>query len=385
MHQPSSEPVALDLRRAPQGLRLGRLKRGLQGGFTLLEVMVAIAIAGFTTAALYQTFSMQSKQFVVQDLQMEMNQNLRFASDMVTRSVRMAGYGTGGYVSGLLGPTNPGNSSESSQLPVIIPWDANGANGTDAITVVYADPSLMMDTQNNIIESCDTTSLTFRPALLDNAVKLAQLQAGDLMVCFDYADIRGIETYLWQLSGAPNIGTGAVPINDNSGLTDFDTLCSGTENLTPVMTCSKANVYTFYVDDTADGIGPGSPAHPTLMLDMDMDWPDADDVPLVDNIEDLQLEYCLEDATTGSVDCSVSTNWVPGSSVTAATQAHLIWMVRLSLIGRSSREEPNDLREDVRKAVANRAAGAAGSPDHYLRQYFSTEVAVRNLRYQANL
>lgn len=363
----------------PSGARLLRLARR---GFTLLEVMVAIAIAAFVTAALYATFSVQSKQFITQDLQMEMNQNMRFAVDMVSRSVRMAGYGTSGYVTGVLGPSNPGNSSEANQLPVIIPWDANGANGTDAITVVYADPSLMMDSSNTVVEACSTTSITFRPGMMDNATKLTQYDSGDLLICFDYADMRGMETYLWEISGSPDLTSGAIPVSDNSGYSDYDAVCGSTENLTPVMTCSKANVYTFYVDDVSDGVGPGSPDHPTLMLDMDMDWPADDDVPLVDDIEDLQFEYCVA-GVSGDVDCSLAANWVDGASVVAATQAHDIWMVRMSLVARSTREEPEDLYPGSRRALANRSAGT--TTDHYLRQYFSSEITVRNLRYQANL
>jgi hypothetical protein len=344
--------------------------------------MVAIAIAGFVTAALYATFSVQSKQFITQDLQMEMNQNMRFAVDMVTRSVRMAGYGTSGYVTGVLGPSNPGSSSADDQLPVIIPWDANGTNGTDAITVVYADPSLMMDSDNTALEPCDTTTLTFRPGMLDHATKLTQYEAGDLLTCFDYADMRGMETYLWEISGSPDLASGVIPVFDNSALNDYSTVCGSSENLTPVMTCSKANIYTFYVDDTSDGVGPGSEEHPTLMLDLDMDWPADDDVPLVDDIEDLQFEYCLAD-TSGTIDCSLPGSWVDGSSVTAASQAHDIWMVRMSLVTRSTREEPEDIYPGSRLSLANRSAGAGS--DHYLRQYFSTEISVRNLRYQANL
>ena len=109
-----------------------------------------------------------------------------------------------------------------------------------------------------------------------------------------------------------------------------------------------------------------------------------DDVPLVDNIEDLQFEFCLEDASLGTVDCSDSSNWVDGNVVTASTQAHLIWAVRVGVIARSSREEFGDRMPAARPALGNRSAGASGS-DHYYRQVLSTEVAVRNLRYQANL
>ena len=33
------------------------------------------------------------------------------------------------------------------------------------------------------------------------------------------------------------------------------------------------------------------------MMDFNLDWPSADDVPLVDNIEDVQFEYCVNDGT----------------------------------------------------------------------------------------
>ena len=194
-------------------------------GFTLIEVMIAIAIAGVTTAGLYGLFTMQSRQLLTQDLQMEMNQNLRFSTDMLSRSIRMAGYGTGGYVAGVLGPTNPGNSSQDSLLPVIIPWDANGANGTDALTVVYGDPALVMDSSSDTIEPCSTTSISFRPTMLDNAAKLAQYQAGDLLMCFDYADMRGMETYLWTVTSV-NAASGVIAVSDNSGLSDYANVCS---------------------------------------------------------------------------------------------------------------------------------------------------------------
>ena len=369
---------------APRPLRSAPLRAAARAGFTLIEVMVAVAIAAVTVAGLYGLFTIQSRQLMTQDLHMEMNQNLRFSTDMLTRSIRMAGYGTSGYISGILGPTNPGNGSADSLLPALIPWDADGANGTDAITVVYADPSLMMDTSNSTIESCTTTSLTFRTSMLGNNARLAQYQAGDLLVCFDYADMRGMETYLWEITGV-SAGLGTISVTSNTGLSDYDGVCSSSENLTPVLTCSKANVYTFYVDDNSgDSIGPGSTEHPVLMLDMDMSWPDADDVPLVDDIEDLQLEYCVAGAGTGTVDCTDASNWVDGSSITASTDANRIWMVRVGIIARSAREEFNDRMPAARPALGNRSAASTGT-DHYYRQVITTEVAVRNLRYQANL
>lgn len=351
-------------------------------GFTLIEVLVAIVIAGVTITAIYTIFRRQSKQLAFDQLQAEMNQSMRFATDMVTRSVRLAGYGTGGYVSGVLGPTNPGIGSEGLLLPAVIPWDANGPNGTDAITVVHADPSMMMDTDSGTVPPCNTTSLRVRPGMLDHAQKLQQLNAGDLLICFDYADIRGVETYLWSVTGSPDLGSGDIPVTDNSGLSDFAAVCPSGENLSPVLTCSRAVVNTFYVDDVDDGIGPGSPEHPTLMLDMNMSWPADDDVPLVDNIEDFQLEYCIADPTTELADCADAAGWQDGSAVTH-TNAHLVWMARIMMTVRSSREDQGGAYRGQRQGLSNRPAGSG--EDSYYRQYLTTEVTLRNIRYQAVL
>ncbi len=345
--------------------------------------MVAIVIAGLTISGLYTLFNVQSRQFVVQDLHMEMHQNMRFATDMITRSVRMAGYGSNGSVNGVLGPN--GSTDENDELPVIISHDdPDGDDGPDAITVVYADPSLMMDSQNNVIEACGTTSLTFRPGHLSQADKISQFTAGELMMCFDYADMRGMNTFIWALSADGDSTNGVIYVDDNSTLSDYAAACPSNENLTPILTCSKANVFTFYIDDdsttTEQSNGPGTAENPVLMLDLDMSWPDDDDIPLVDNIEDLQIEYCVNDDPTTTVDCSDSSVWT--DSVADGDNAY-VWMVRISMVVRSARADPRDLYPGSRPALGNRSAGSGG--DNYYRQVISSEVTVRNLRYQSYL
>ena len=356
---------------SPTGAR--RVGAAVRRGFTLLEVVVAIAIASFAVAALYGLFTVQSRQFVMQDLQMEMHQNLRFATEMLTRSLRVAGNGTNLEVTGVMGVGGDGNT-----LPTLVSWDADGPNGTDAVTLVYANPSLMMDTSNGVVQPCDTDQLEFRMGMLDNQERLEQFEAGELVVCFDYADQRGMETYMWTVSGDPDTTNGILPVTANTGYADFAAICPTDENLTPVMSCSKADVFTFYIDDTVDGVGPGSEEHPVLMLDMNQDWPADDDVPLVDNIEDLQLEYCVDDST--GVSCADSANWTDSF---ATTQTADVWMARVSLIARSSREEMNHTYIGTRPALANRSA--ATTQDHYYREVLTTEVVVRNARAQANL
>jgi hypothetical protein len=231
------------------------------------------------------------------------------------------------------------------------------------------------------IEACGTDSLTFDLTILDHDEKISEYEAGELLLCSDYANLTGIESYLWVISSVSS-STGVISVDANSGYDDYDDVCGDSENLAPSMLCSKAHVLTFYIDmDDSDGYGPGSEENPVLMMDLNLDWPSSDDVPLVDNIEDIQFEYCLNDGSTEpTCDSEHSDNW--DDDVSSGSESS-VWMVRIYIVGRSSRKDPQQLRKSRRPAIANQ--GAASSQDHYYRQTLVTEVAVRNLRLQDNL
>ena len=343
----------------------------------MLEMAVAVAIASFVVTALYALFTVQSRQFFFQDQQMEMHQNLRFGTEILSRSIRMAGFNTNGEVVGVMGY----NSTHSAALPAIMSFDAEGPNFTDAITVVYGDPSTVMDTAYTNTDACDTESLSFYPHFLDNQMKLLQLEAGDLFLCLDFADVSGMEAYMWDLSSAPDASNGEVFLNPATPFLDFLELCpEGEQNLTPIMRCARGQVLSFYIDDQDDGVGPGSPSHPVLMMDMNDNWPNSDDVPLVDNVEDLQFEYCTDDGTD-SVDCNDPTQWgdsIPDLDGDGVEDADSVWAVRMYMLVRSSRDDPRNLYTNSRPRLANHSP--AVNDDNYYRQILVTEVTVRNLR-----
>ncbi|MFN7144768.1 MAG: PilW family protein [Myxococcota bacterium] len=347
-----------------------------RAGFSLIELMVALAIGLFVIAALYNLFTNQVRQFVYQDLQMEMHQNTRLAADMVSRTARLAGYGTNGATVGMFGADgNPDNS-----LPAIVAYNGVGPNGSDAITLVAMDPSLVVNTASTFPRSCATDTLQVDPSVLNNAARLAQYRNGELLMCYDYGAIGGFRSFLWPMTGDANASAGEIYVGAGSAFADYDAACPMTDNLPLVMSCSRAEVVTFYIDaDDTDGVGAGSAAHPVLMMDLDFESPDGDDVPLVDNVEDIQFAYCLE-ATAGATDCSEPSAWV---DTIAADQANDVYMIRMSLVVRSSREDPARVHVGQRPALEDNTA-AAGT-DHYFRQVLSTEVTVRNMRIQSQL
>lgn len=63
-----------------------------ENGFTLSELLVALALTSVVACAIYQAMAAQQKIYIVQDQVNEMIQNLRGTADMIARDIRMSGY-----------------------------------------------------------------------------------------------------------------------------------------------------------------------------------------------------------------------------------------------------------------------------------------------------
>jgi type IV pilus assembly protein PilW len=61
-------------------------------GFTLIEILIAMAIGAVVMAAIVDTFITQRKSYDLQEQISEMIQSARISMDMMSRDVRMAGY-----------------------------------------------------------------------------------------------------------------------------------------------------------------------------------------------------------------------------------------------------------------------------------------------------
>jgi prepilin-type N-terminal cleavage/methylation domain-containing protein len=81
-------------------------------GFTLIELMIALAIAGILLVSIYNLYISQSTTYTVQEQVSDMQQNARVAMDIVSRHIRMAGFGQPGWttINGTSGITYKGIS-----------------------------------------------------------------------------------------------------------------------------------------------------------------------------------------------------------------------------------------------------------------------------------
>ncbi|MBW2105033.1 MAG: PilW family protein [Deltaproteobacteria bacterium] len=69
-------------------------KRLTDQGFTLAELLIAMAISLVVMSAIFLTFKSQQDSYIIQDQVTAMQQNLRAAMYMLTRDIQMAGYYT---------------------------------------------------------------------------------------------------------------------------------------------------------------------------------------------------------------------------------------------------------------------------------------------------
>lgn len=71
-------------------LLLHKQKR-CQAGYTLVELMVAVALTGIVTMSIYKSYISVSTSYDVQDQVVEVQQNARVAMDRMVREIRLAG------------------------------------------------------------------------------------------------------------------------------------------------------------------------------------------------------------------------------------------------------------------------------------------------------
>ena len=112
-----------------------RLKLAKTEGFTLIELMVSMAIGMVVLAAVTTTFMLQTKVYNAQQHINEMEQNARGVLDVITRELKMAGYKpNGGSFSGV--------TYSTTQLMIQTDLDASGGISTsttanEQITYAY--------------------------------------------------------------------------------------------------------------------------------------------------------------------------------------------------------------------------------------------------------
>jgi type IV pilus assembly protein PilW len=108
-------------------------------GFTLIEMMISVAIFGIVMTGIYQTFDSQQKTYIVQEHVIDMQQNHRTALYYLGQGLRMSGYDPTGKAGLNMGVhTSPGfNTAKIAEFEITM--DLNGDKDITANeTIRYA-------------------------------------------------------------------------------------------------------------------------------------------------------------------------------------------------------------------------------------------------------
>ena len=100
-------------------------------GFTIVELLIAIAIMGFIIAAMFSFSIAQRKYFSVQEEISEMTQNTRAAMDMIAGELSMAGYNPSGAAA------FSGIPYSASQLQIYADLNGDGDRADSNENIIY--------------------------------------------------------------------------------------------------------------------------------------------------------------------------------------------------------------------------------------------------------
>lgn len=361
-------------------------------GYTLIEMLIAIAVSGIVLAGLVSVFATANRAYTRQDETATLQQNLRVAKMSMERDIRMAGCGFGNtfnYLSGYLGNPNPNPIYPLTNINAD-PLNAN----SDSLTISYVNysdpcigvlPQLTPDEASGAIKFAGITA-TIDLNLNNNLNSTANppfpaysswktipaspcTSAGQFLAVYTRSVSAFSTTLRSDVFAITGIVAGLAPNTFNlqcSNLSNTDRnnqVISTTEAQPPTnsiinfFSATQLVTVTYSFDNV----------NRTLIRNQQ---PANVIAVLAEDIENLQFAFGLDTDANGSVDL-----WINNAVLVPAQQAQ-IRQVRVSILGRST-NPINGHTLNARPAIEDNGAGTV--QDRHLRQLLQFDVALRNL------
>lgn len=331
--------------------------RSNQQGFTLIEMMISLAISAFVLAGVFGVFIANKRSYESQNLIMDAQQNARFALDLIARDVRNAG-----FMLGVCNDTYGGDVDDCIDSDVLYegaPYNGGlsgpvssingGASGSDSITlaaiVPFEPPVILVEGQP--ADQAANFKVNDNAPIIANGLEclpvLAVNAAHDHAILFIPTNLSGGGATVVHNSGGSCAGTTGYA-NDQGKING---------ELGPGSELVQFSSVRYFIT-TVDG-------QPCLVRSVN----GAAAQTMSRNIEDLQIAYGFDNG-------GVLTYY--NDIASSPQDLRFLRMVRITLIARTGRNDPMGL-SGGRPAVEDRTAGSA---DNQHRRVYSTTVKVRN-------
>lgn len=369
-------------------------------GFTLIEIMISVAITAILMTALVAAVLAQTNAYELNARTREAVQNGRSGLDYLERKLSQAGYGV-----------DPRRVFDfgTAAVPITRDW----ADRPDELVFYSRDPAFSR------LGSYDSNVITLETNLTSDLLAGQVLQ----LICPSGSRSAYVTVSSNAARGQNKINIRA-PTGNFPNETPTDCLLINSAGSRPYVL--KVDRYRFFVADVLDG----GEVRPFLLLDQGLDlsgarafdagtgryveWRDdtpgdgvaaanpdlANVVPVAGPVEDLQVAYLMNEPTPLTAGADSNQNWILGDNALVAqseqpnpaaaapryetayrdaTRRNFhpanIRGVRVNLVTRSARAF-GDTRS-ARPALENRAAGAA--QDGFFRNVLKTQVRVHNM------
>jgi type IV pilus assembly protein PilW len=329
-------------------------------GFSLIELMVALFIAGVLLLGLAAYFVTSSRNFAETERTSRQIENGRYAASLISEDIRHAGfYGEVGNVTGL----PPGSI-------IVLPGALPNPCAT-AIATVAAALSLPIQGVDNVSAADPVAGCL--PDYVSGTDVLVVRRSNTQTIAAGAAVGTGYYTQVAFCATAP------VPIFKiaQSGFTLQDKDCATT------MPVRQYHVYIYYIAACSIGTGTGGacaagdPAIPTLKRAELATGGSITVSPLVEGIENLQIEYGLDTSATPDGSPDVYT----ANPTTVAQWAQVV-AVRLHLLARNTDITPG-FTDHKTYQLGLKADGTANNivdpNDSYRRHAYTELVRVQNV------
>ena len=333
-----------------------------EGGFTMVELLIAMAVASIVAMSGFALFSQSNWSYQVQENVGEAQQNARVAMDRIVRDIRTAGFGLPKTSYTISFPDGAGTIDFDSPITV-----SDSSTGPDTITILgigfeAGDLVPVAENQNKKGDSYICYSPTTSAEKILNA-------DGSIDDTRKYVNVDGT-FYATLKTGEPLEACGSgkkLYLDSPPNLkADFN---SGTVYII------QAVEYSIATDLTGC-----SAANPCLASEDFSALRGTGRQLLAENIEDIQFAYGLDDGDDGvldsAIDCATGASATLGFKCSPlSTEEDDIRAVRVTLSARTRNKDPKGATF-TRPAIENHPE--SDPPDNYRRRVLTKVVKLRN-------